>query len=243
MTLRTSEPKEQLAPLFEALGKAQADMKPAEFDRTNPHFNARYATLASVWASIREPLTKNGLAVIQSLTGPELKILTTRLAHKTGAWIETDVPVLIDRSGMQPLGSALTYAKRYGLSALTGAIADDDDDGNASQATKPGPKAQTPRKPNDAPEKSSQAPQNANGKAKPRGPLVALGSIIKASGWQKAEATEAARHLFGIERSEDLSDDQARELSNLIASTSFRDWLEKVMAPPADAALARREGE
>ena len=52
--------------LAKALNKAQAEMKGAVADSVNPHFKSKYADLASIWDACREPLTKHGLAVIQT---------------------------------------------------------------------------------------------------------------------------------------------------------------------------------
>lgn len=129
--------------LAAALSKAQGEMKPAEFDRTNPHFKSKYATLTSIMASIRDPLAKHGLSVIQRLEGDRdtMKVVTC-IAHASGQWLEDDgIPLLLDKNNMQGLGSAFTYAKRYGVSALLAIVSDDDDDGN--QATNPEPEVKT----------------------------------------------------------------------------------------------------
>jgi len=55
---------ESIAALAAALSKAQATMTSAKKDSTNPHFKSRYADLASIWDACREPLTKNGLAIV-----------------------------------------------------------------------------------------------------------------------------------------------------------------------------------
>ena len=48
-----------------ALAKAQATIRPAAKDGSNPHFTSRYSTLAEVWDTVREALTGNGIAVVQ----------------------------------------------------------------------------------------------------------------------------------------------------------------------------------
>ena len=50
----------------------------------------------------------------------------------SGEKIEVDIPMMLEGANMQKLGSAITYAKRYGLVALLAVDADDDDDGNAA---------------------------------------------------------------------------------------------------------------
>lgn len=138
---------DSIAKLADALAKAQKAIKPAAKDSTNPHFGSKYADLASVWEACREPLADNGLALVQMPQAAEGgTVLVTRLLHTSGEWIESVTPLLIgEKSTMQTLGSALTYARRYGLAAMVGVVADEDDDGNTATAT---PAARTPyRKP------------------------------------------------------------------------------------------------
>ena len=54
--------------LAAALAKAQSEMGTAARDGTNPHFGNQYATLASVLAACRGPLTKYQLSLVQSPT-------------------------------------------------------------------------------------------------------------------------------------------------------------------------------
>lgn len=132
MTTET-KPAENLAA---ALAKAQGEMAPAEKDRENPHFKQRYATLAAVWAVIRVPFARNGLAVIQRTVEPRLEkclAVETLLRHApSGEEISTTVDVPVAQWSAQGLGSAITYGRRYGLSMLAGVVADEDDDGEAA---------------------------------------------------------------------------------------------------------------
>lgn len=118
-----------------ALAKAQGQMEGATKDSTNPHFRSKYADLASVWEACREPLSKNGLSVLQpvSADGPRVTV-TTLLLHTSGQFIGEALTLTATQDTPQAVGSAITYGRRYGLSALVG-IAPEDDDGNeASKA-------------------------------------------------------------------------------------------------------------
>lgn len=128
--MRTSE---GITKITEALIAVQSSIKAAPEDSLNPHFKSRYADLASVWGACREALSKNNLAVIQSPTFAEGRvILTTRLMHKSGEWVENDLSIKPDKDTAQGIGSCITYARRYSLSALIGIVTDEDDDGNAA---------------------------------------------------------------------------------------------------------------
>jgi hypothetical protein len=47
-------------------------------------------------------------------------VVVTRLAHASGEWIEGELPLPVSKADAQGYGSALTYARRYGLCAITG---------------------------------------------------------------------------------------------------------------------------
>lgn len=120
---------ENVTELSAALAKAQAGIANAAKEGTNPHFKHNYATLKSVWAVCKTPLTDNGLSVVQS---PEFNgqsvMVTTTLLHKTGQWIESTITMPVKRTDCQGIGSAITYARRYALAAMVGVAPDDDDD-------------------------------------------------------------------------------------------------------------------
>lgn len=130
---KMSNHSEQINELAAALAKAQAEFRGAEEDKVNPHFKSKYSSLNSLWAACREGLSKNGLSVVQTLDGDERLNLTTTLMHSSGQWIKSVLPVVYQRVAPQVLGSAITYAKRYALSAIVGISSGDDDDGNSAQ--------------------------------------------------------------------------------------------------------------
>lgn len=143
--------------LAEALSKAQAEISGAHKDSTNPHFKSKYADLESVWDACRAPLTKNGLSVLQSIHMVEKDlILRSTLVHTSGQYYFSEIPILMNRNDMQGMGSAITYARRYGLSALVGVCPSDDDAnmavGHPPQRQEPPKKAPpAPRPPQPAP--------------------------------------------------------------------------------------------
>lgn len=123
---------ESIAKLSEALAKAQGEITGALKDSANPFFKSKYADLASCWDACRAPLAKNGLAVIQlAESDSEAVILTTVLSHLSGEWIEGRLRVTPKDATPQAFGSALTYARRYALTAMVG-VAQVDDDGNSA---------------------------------------------------------------------------------------------------------------
>jgi hypothetical protein len=125
---------ESIAALANSLAKAQAAMSAAKKDSINPHFKSRYADLASIWDACRDSLTKNGLAVVQ-LPGKDEAgyYVETVLTHASGEFIADKLHIVPTKDDPQGLGSAITYARKYGLSAIAGVAPDDsDDDGEAA---------------------------------------------------------------------------------------------------------------
>lgn len=118
--------------IAKALAAAQAEMGHAKKGNENLHFKSRYADLAAVWDAIDDKLAKNGIAVSQfpSASG-NLVTVETRFMHTSGQWLTSRLTLLCADTRPQTIGSGITYARRYALSAMAG-IAPDDDDGNAA---------------------------------------------------------------------------------------------------------------
>lgn len=152
----TSSTTPRLPKLALALAKAQGQMANAAKDTKNPFFNSKYADLASVWDACRKPLSDNELCVVQLPVGADAQhvAIETQLHHSSGESITSVVIVPITATGKdgkpvavnaQHVGSAMTYARRYGLSAMVG-IAPEDDDGNSASGRETTPlHLQSPR--------------------------------------------------------------------------------------------------
>lgn len=138
---------DQINELVTALAKAQGEIKPAIKDCNNAFFNSKYADLNSVWNSCRDTLSKNNLSVIQTVEtlGENMSLVTT-LAHGSGQWIKSHIPIILPKEGeveidkhgkpkkqnrLHLLGSAMTYLRRYSLASIVGIASDEDDDGNS----------------------------------------------------------------------------------------------------------------
>jgi len=128
---------ESIKHIAAAMAKVQAEMKAATKDTNNEFFKSKYADLSECWRACREALTANGVAVIQGVVDGKMN---TTLAHSSGEWMSDEGVPLCGyqnaKNPMQALGSAATYARRYGLCAMVG-ITPEDDDGNALTQDKP----------------------------------------------------------------------------------------------------------
>lgn len=133
--MKTSESIKAIAA---ALVKAQANIHGAVKDSTNPHFKSKYADLSSVMQAVKAPLLAEGIAIVQATEPSESGEvrLSTMLLHQSGEWIADTITVPVNKNDAQGYGSALTYARRYGLQSMTGCCPEDDD-GNAAAAAPP----------------------------------------------------------------------------------------------------------
>jgi hypothetical protein len=142
------EKSDQINELSAALAKAQAAMSFAKKDSANPFFKSNYADLASVWDACRKPLTDNDLSIVQL---PEMSesglCMRTMLLHSSGQYISSVFNMPLVKNDPQSYGSAMTYARRYSLAAITGVYQDDDDANNATGKDKPQNQPQAQAKP------------------------------------------------------------------------------------------------
>ncbi len=121
---------------IKALSKVQKDLKHAK-EKDKGGFG-KYADLATVYEVIRKPLVENGFSYVHSLTTQEdgTHFVDTLLMHETGGTFKTSLPLIINKRDMQGLGSAITYAKRYGISMIVGLASEEDDDGKGAGTSK-----------------------------------------------------------------------------------------------------------
>jgi len=119
--------------LASALAKFQGLIESVSKDAENPYFKSKYASFENIRSAIKEALTASGLSFSQFPTGEDS--LTTILMHNSGEFIQGTVKMTPKDRTPQAQGSAITYMKRYALSAVLGLATEDDDDGNI--ATQP----------------------------------------------------------------------------------------------------------
>jgi hypothetical protein len=116
--------------LGQALMTFQTKMKSLKRDSTNPFFKKKYCSLHNILENISIPLGECNLAFTQL---PDEEHLTTILIHtESGEYIQTSYSIKPVKADPQSTGSAITYARRYALTAILGLDIEDDDDGNAA---------------------------------------------------------------------------------------------------------------
>jgi hypothetical protein len=141
MKMKTSE---SIAEIAKALAAFQSEVKQPEKTGENPHFKSRYVTLDGTVKVIHECAPKHGLSFTQMPVSDENGIgVVTVIFHQSGQFIEFDPFILpLDKKTAQGVGSALTYSKRYSISAAFGIVSDIDDDGNEATDHAPNQKVQ-----------------------------------------------------------------------------------------------------
>ena len=106
-------------------------------------YSYSYADLAIIIETVLPITSKHGLSIVQmpSIIGGQSTLLT-RLLHTSGQWIECELPLKTQREGAQAYGSALTYMRRYGMSAILCLATDEDEDGQIADTDHVGVKPQ-----------------------------------------------------------------------------------------------------
>uniref|UniRef100_A0A6M3JTG7 Putative Erf family protein n=2 Tax=viral metagenome TaxID=1070528 RepID=A0A6M3JTG7_9ZZZZ len=188
-----------------ALSNFQGKMTAVKKDSVNPFYKSKYASLDTIWETIRKPLSENGLSVAQTMNLIEDKsVLETTLYHTSGEWISGTQLVNPVKDDPQSLGSAISYARRYSLSAILGLVSDDDDDANT--ATKPETKQEVK-----APEKpvppTVETPQKSEGITLPQ--TKKIHATAKDKGLSPEEARAYMQKTFKKNSTKELTKEEA----------------------------------
>jgi hypothetical protein len=133
--MKTSESIIKIIPaLLECQKKIEAVTKDAE----NPYFKSKYADLNSLMEACKDILNTNGILILQPVS---LGSVETVLLHTSGEWLSSETKI-VSKSEIDPQaqGSAISYARRYGLQSMLFMSAEDDDGEKATIHTTTTPK-------------------------------------------------------------------------------------------------------
>ncbi|WP_291327134.1 ERF family protein [Desulfovibrio sp. UCD-KL4C] len=125
----------EITKLAGAMLKVQQSLKPAQKDGQNNFTNSRYATLQSVMETCRDALLTNGIWLTQlpvQVDHGNLGLVSKIVHAESGQWQSSLLMMPLPKSDPQSYGSAMTYARRYGLAALIGIVTECDDDAESS---------------------------------------------------------------------------------------------------------------
>lgn len=102
----------------------------------------RYPSLAAVLDAVKPKLCEHNILVLQPTRVEGSKVTVTTLLMLEDEYIESSLTLSAKEATPQSVGSALTYARRYGLVSLL-CMATEDDDGFAGSFQLPGNQAAT----------------------------------------------------------------------------------------------------
>lgn len=129
--------------IAKALAEFQQVVKDAKLDSVNPHFKSKFSSLSAIYAACRPLMGKYGLSFTHIVEpNGEGMLVSTLLMHSSGQWIKSSMPVHVDHSKPQAVGSGISYGRRYTLAAIVGISDTEDDDANEAQ-NNPAPKPET----------------------------------------------------------------------------------------------------
>ena len=110
--------------IYQRLVAFQADSPVTKKDETNPFFKSKYAPLDAIQVAIQPILAKHGLGYMFMPTVDGLRAI---MFDEDGTTIDFIYPATLSGKP-QDIGSNITYAKRYALTAMFGLIVGGDDD-------------------------------------------------------------------------------------------------------------------
>lgn len=128
-----------------ALLQAQKNMGAAVKDAKNPFFKSKFADLNAVREASHPALNAAGITVLQPTGSNEHGMfVSTLLLHESGEFISSETAIICAKQNdPQALGSAISYARRYGLQSLV-SLGSQDDDGEGAM-NRPGNKTVVPQ--------------------------------------------------------------------------------------------------
>jgi ERF superfamily len=198
--------------VYQALDEARAAFPPIVKNKTakiptknGQSYSYKYADLEGILRAVEPVLREHGLGVFQAvhngLLVTEVKLLDGMNGDVRGLSCDIPLPAGVDP---QRFGSAITYARRYGIVCLLGLVTEDDDDGAAATHGRDDPDTESaPSAPRQTRQKPIRPPSEAAG-----------GPVDPAGGWD-SPAQRAAEHERLKASMDALSLEQIEELRKL----------------------------
>lgn len=238
------------AGLGAAMVAVQRAMKPAQPSATG-HVGKegarsyQYANLADVTAALQDLMGKNDLFVThlpQATDGTCVRLLTYVVHAPSCGWLMSEIVMTPASPTPQNIGSTMTYARRYGLSAMMGVVVEDDDAASASQgqAARPAARAAT----NGRPAAASAAAAPAGGRPAKvlatHDQLVEIKNLLQTACGDDGAAKKALYHqvadFYGTDGKKVSAPDDTKKLSTSWAAGIIKDLQAYCEQHPAEAA-------
>lgn len=199
---------ESIREIAVALSKFQGEVLNPKNTSINPNFNSKYAPLCEVINATKEILAKYGLSIIQTpYTEGDSVVVETILLHNSGEWIKSPpLKLKMDNITAQGAGSAITYARRYALSAILNISSEEDNDGNEIDGASVPVKATSinPTSPNDVAITDKQ--------------IKFIHVLAREKGIDKVSLQNYSISMFGKDSSKDLTKNEASQLIEAMQS-------------------------
>lgn len=199
--------------LAKALVAAQTELQNP--DKNHQGYGYKYADLSSIIDQTKPVLQKYGLAVVQLAkdNGNGRVGVKTILIHESGESIKSTltlpIPDMKGTTATQAAGAAITYARRYAISAILNISADEDTDASGKTVAK------------------TQTTRSSSGEIKNQN--VSKGSItekqlsyINTLVTQTKSDREAIKTLYKVESLKDLGSYEATDLIDKLKAKAER---------------------
>lgn len=220
---------EQINEIAKALCLFQGEVSNPKKTATNPHHNYNYTPLDEVMNTIKPVLKKHGLSFIQNTWSEgENIVVQTLLMHESGQWLESAPLSLPGHQVLkgggkvwnaQGAGSAITYGRRYQLSAVLGIASEEDTDAASQHGNNQMGQAQPSGGQQPAPNQGSQGNQGNQGS---QGPDMLTGTQLAKLKYLVDRVAKAANTSSGeVERKiqEEMNYTSVKDLTKSRAST------------------------
>lgn len=193
-----------------AMARAFGEIDAAVKSASNPHFKSKYADLTAVIETIKPALVKHSLFFTQHPQPTDNGVtVETMLHHASGESLSLgSLFVPANKQDAQGFGSALTYARRYGLVTAFG-VPVEDDDGNAASRIVAGGQSSDARS---APGGNTDSARDDAPQGMPDAEWAKLAGMVKATG----ENTGEMLKYFGVANLRHLNQDQYAEALEIL---------------------------
>ncbi len=211
----------EIGKIAEALSKAQGEMKNPEKNKTakiptkaGGQYSYNYADLPSTFDTVRAVLSKNGLSHTSSThlhdpAGPT--VLTVRLMHASGQWIESGLP-LAPNSDPKLVAASMTYYRRYLFNGLVGISGDDDIDNDVDDVSD---RTKAPVKPKPV---SAGVIISTNLVSEPQ--IKRMFAIASKTDWKTDDIKRLISNKYGLDSTKKLTKAQYDDIVNTIEAGS-----------------------
>ena len=207
---------ESITEINKALNNFHKEVKQPFKDKNNPFYKSKYVPLENVAEAIDKTSTKFGLTYTQYPVSNEKGEVgvATILHHESGEYMEYP-PLMVkpEKNTPQGVGSAITYSRRYSLSAVFGITSDQDDDGNEASGKRSNQNNQRQNyRQNNTPKMAS---SQTIGTLKQQ--IINITSLMKENG--KANSQQEVEEKFDV-NGYNLTEDAATQIIQKILATA-----------------------